>query len=173
VDIAEVARRSGIPASALRYYEEKRLIASVGRRVLGVPDVSPVAPGGRVRRPGRAHTYAAHPENFNEGRHRLRAIPAANGPVVNEHHEVDRGAATVAKVTLDMTAGVAGLRRTSVPATRFGAPLVVQRAVRRIGKICARVAAHDAGPMGQIGLHDERGRMSGGRVTDAMALARG
>jgi DNA-binding transcriptional MerR regulator len=31
VDIAEVARRSGIPASALRYYEEKRLIASVGR----------------------------------------------------------------------------------------------------------------------------------------------
>jgi DNA-binding transcriptional MerR regulator len=34
VDIAEVARRSGIPASALRYYEEKRLIASVGRRGL-------------------------------------------------------------------------------------------------------------------------------------------
>ena len=34
MDIAEVARRSGIPASALRYYEEKRLIASVGRRGL-------------------------------------------------------------------------------------------------------------------------------------------
>jgi DNA-binding transcriptional MerR regulator len=32
LDIAEVARRSGIPASTLRFYEEKRLIASVGRR---------------------------------------------------------------------------------------------------------------------------------------------
>lgn len=31
MDIAEVARRSGIPASTLRYYEEKGLIASVGR----------------------------------------------------------------------------------------------------------------------------------------------
>jgi DNA-binding transcriptional MerR regulator len=32
LDIAEVARRSGVPASTLRYYEEKRLIASIGRR---------------------------------------------------------------------------------------------------------------------------------------------
>jgi DNA-binding transcriptional MerR regulator len=31
MDIAEVARRSGVPASALRYYEQKGLIASVGR----------------------------------------------------------------------------------------------------------------------------------------------
>jgi DNA-binding transcriptional MerR regulator len=42
MDIAEVARRSGIPASALRYYEGKGLIASTGRsglrRVFG-PDV--------------------------------------------------------------------------------------------------------------------------------------
>lgn len=34
LDIAEVARRSGLPASALRYYEEKGLIASVGRQGL-------------------------------------------------------------------------------------------------------------------------------------------
>jgi DNA-binding transcriptional MerR regulator len=34
LDIAEVARRSGMPASALRYYEEKGLIASIGRRGL-------------------------------------------------------------------------------------------------------------------------------------------
>jgi DNA-binding transcriptional MerR regulator len=33
-DIAEVARRSGIPSSALRFYEEKGLIASIGRRGL-------------------------------------------------------------------------------------------------------------------------------------------
>jgi DNA-binding transcriptional MerR regulator len=33
-DIAEVARRSGVPASTLRFYEEKGLIASVGRRGL-------------------------------------------------------------------------------------------------------------------------------------------
>jgi hypothetical protein len=33
------------------------------------------------------------------------AFPGTNGPVVNEHHEVDRGAATAAKVSLDMTAG--------------------------------------------------------------------
>lgn len=33
-DIAEVARRSGIPASALRYYEERGLIESVGRHGL-------------------------------------------------------------------------------------------------------------------------------------------
>jgi DNA-binding transcriptional MerR regulator len=34
MDIAEVARKSGFPASALRYYEEKGLIASVGRQGL-------------------------------------------------------------------------------------------------------------------------------------------
>ena len=34
MDIAEVARRSGLPASTLRFYEEKGLIASVGRRGL-------------------------------------------------------------------------------------------------------------------------------------------
>jgi DNA-binding transcriptional MerR regulator len=34
MDIAEVARRSGVPASALRYYEQKGLIASTGREGL-------------------------------------------------------------------------------------------------------------------------------------------
>ena len=34
MDISEVAKRSGIPASTLRFYEEKGLIASVGRRGL-------------------------------------------------------------------------------------------------------------------------------------------
>ncbi|MCC7267038.1 MAG: helix-turn-helix domain-containing protein [Caulobacteraceae bacterium] len=34
LDIAEVARRSATPASTLRFYEEKGLIASVGRRGL-------------------------------------------------------------------------------------------------------------------------------------------
>lgn len=34
LDIAEVAKRSGLPASTLRYYEEKGLIASVGRQGL-------------------------------------------------------------------------------------------------------------------------------------------
>lgn len=34
LDIAEVSRRSGVPASALRYYEEKGLIGSIGRRGL-------------------------------------------------------------------------------------------------------------------------------------------
>jgi len=34
LDIAAVAQQSGLPASALRYYEEKGLIASVGRRGL-------------------------------------------------------------------------------------------------------------------------------------------
>lgn len=32
MDIAEVAKRSGVPASALRFYESKGLIASVGRQ---------------------------------------------------------------------------------------------------------------------------------------------
>lgn len=32
LDIAEVSRRAGVPASTLRYYEERGLIASVGRR---------------------------------------------------------------------------------------------------------------------------------------------
>jgi DNA-binding transcriptional MerR regulator len=32
--IGEVARRSGVPASTLRYYEERGLIGSVGRRGL-------------------------------------------------------------------------------------------------------------------------------------------
>jgi DNA-binding transcriptional MerR regulator len=34
LDISEVARRSGLPASALRHYEEKGLIKSIGRRGL-------------------------------------------------------------------------------------------------------------------------------------------
>jgi DNA-binding transcriptional MerR regulator len=34
MDITEVARCSGIPASTLRFYEEKGLIASIGRRGL-------------------------------------------------------------------------------------------------------------------------------------------
>lgn len=34
LDIGEVARRAGLPASTLRFYEEKRLIAPVGRHGL-------------------------------------------------------------------------------------------------------------------------------------------
>lgn len=34
MDINEVAQRSGMPASTLRFYEERRLIKSVGRRGL-------------------------------------------------------------------------------------------------------------------------------------------
>ena len=34
MDIAEVARKSGLPASTLRFYEEKGLIASRGRKGL-------------------------------------------------------------------------------------------------------------------------------------------
>ena len=34
LDISEVAQRSGVPASTLRFYEEKKLIASIGRRGL-------------------------------------------------------------------------------------------------------------------------------------------
>jgi len=34
LDIAQVARCSGVPASTLRFYEEKGLIASIGRRGL-------------------------------------------------------------------------------------------------------------------------------------------
>ena len=34
MDIAEVAQRSGLPASTLRFYEEKKLISSIGRRGL-------------------------------------------------------------------------------------------------------------------------------------------
>jgi len=34
LDITEVAQRSGVPASTLRFYEEKGLIASIGRRGL-------------------------------------------------------------------------------------------------------------------------------------------
>lgn len=34
LDIAEVARQAGVPASTLRYYEEKGLIDSIGRRGL-------------------------------------------------------------------------------------------------------------------------------------------
>ena len=34
LDINEVAKRSGVPASALRFYEEKGLVSTVGRRGL-------------------------------------------------------------------------------------------------------------------------------------------
>jgi DNA-binding transcriptional MerR regulator len=42
MDISEVARQTGVPASTLRFYEEKGLIASIGRRGLRrvfAPDV--------------------------------------------------------------------------------------------------------------------------------------
>ena len=51
LDISEVASRSGLPASALRFYEEKGLIASVGRRGLhrlfdpGVMERAPISLG--------------------------------------------------------------------------------------------------------------------------------
>ncbi|WP_260440806.1 MerR family DNA-binding transcriptional regulator, partial [Pseudomonas aeruginosa] len=41
LDIGEVARRSGVPASTLRYYEEKGLIASSGRHGLRRLGLSP------------------------------------------------------------------------------------------------------------------------------------
>ncbi|MEH3048115.1 helix-turn-helix domain-containing protein [Sphingomonas adhaesiva] len=34
IDIAEVAKRSGVPASTLRFYEERGLIRAIGRRGL-------------------------------------------------------------------------------------------------------------------------------------------
>lgn len=34
MDIVEVSRRAGVPASTLRYYEERGLIASIGRKGL-------------------------------------------------------------------------------------------------------------------------------------------
>lgn len=34
LDISEVAKQSGLPASTLRFYEEKKLISSIGRRGL-------------------------------------------------------------------------------------------------------------------------------------------
>ena len=34
MDISTVAKRSGVPASTLRYYEDKGLIQSVGRKGL-------------------------------------------------------------------------------------------------------------------------------------------
>jgi len=34
IDIAELSKQSGLPASTLRYYEEKSLITSIGRRGL-------------------------------------------------------------------------------------------------------------------------------------------
>lgn len=34
LDISELSRQTGVPASTLRYYEEKGLIASIGRRGL-------------------------------------------------------------------------------------------------------------------------------------------
>lgn len=42
LDIGEVARRSGVPASALRYYEDKGLIESIGRRGLRRQYAAPV-----------------------------------------------------------------------------------------------------------------------------------
>ena len=42
LDIVEVSRRTGVPASTLRYYEEKGLIASIGRR--GLRRLIPVNP---------------------------------------------------------------------------------------------------------------------------------
>ena len=68
LDIAAVAQQSGVPASALRYYEEKGLIASVGRRGLrrlfdrwraGTTGVDRAGASGRLfARRDRRHVHA-------------------------------------------------------------------------------------------------------------------
>ena len=81
LDIAEVARRSGVPASALRFYEEKGVIASIGRRGLrrlfdpGILDQLAVigvaqAAGFTLEEIARMFTPAGRPEI---GRDMLRA----------------------------------------------------------------------------------------------------
>ena len=51
LDIGEVSRRSGLPASTLRFYEQKKLIASLGRAAgFSLDEIAPVfATGARPR----------------------------------------------------------------------------------------------------------------------------
>lgn len=95
MDISEVARRTGVPASTLRYYEEKGLITSVGRRGLrrvfdgdvlerlalialgraagfSLDEMAPMVAGGRPRISRRA--LAAKAEELDRTITRLTAI---------------------------------------------------------------------------------------------------
>jgi DNA-binding transcriptional MerR regulator len=47
LDIAAVSRRSGLPASTLRFYEEKGLIASIGRGACGARSTRGCSSGSR------------------------------------------------------------------------------------------------------------------------------
>ena len=58
MDITEVARRSGLPASTLRFYEEKGLIASIGRRGLHRVFSSTVLEGLALIAVGRAAGFS-------------------------------------------------------------------------------------------------------------------
>ena len=102
MDITEVAQRSGVPASTLRFYEEKGLIASIGRRGLRrVFDTGVIAlgraagfsldeiarmfaPDGRPHRPADAHSQSGGtgPDYSQTSRHAgqtaaCRCVPRA------------------------------------------------------------------------------------------------
>lgn len=67
LDIAEVARRSGLPASTLRFYEEKGLIRSIGRCGLR-----------RAFNPGVLHQLAGVPRDSRWKRSPQRLHPTAS-----------------------------------------------------------------------------------------------
>jgi DNA-binding transcriptional MerR regulator len=97
VDITDVARRSGLRASTLRFYEEKGLIASIGRRGLhrvfdpGVLERLALIALGAFRRlfarRNRAHVRARRP-----AAHRAADASSQSRGLGQDHSQTDRNA---------------------------------------------------------------------------------
>ncbi len=122
LDIAEVVRRTGVPVSTLRYYEEQGLIASTGRRGLRrqfAPDV--VDRLGLIAL-GRAAGFALH---------EIKRMFAPDG-----QPDIDRDKLTAKADELDTTIARLTILRDSLrhaaacPAPRHGACPTFQRLVR-------------------------------------------
>ena len=89
MDIAEVAKRSGVPASALRFYEEKGLIESTGRSGLRRTFAPEVIEQLSLIALGQAASFTLD---------EIRSIVSANG-----RKRIDRGALKAKAEEIDAT----------------------------------------------------------------------
>lgn len=127
LDISEVAKRSGVPASALRHYEEKGLIRSIGRRGLRrLFDPGVVETLGLIAL-GRASGFSLD---------EIAMMIAPDGRADIDRQQLRSKADELDRTIRRMTALRDGLRHAAAcPAPRHTACPKFQRIVRRAGRV--------------------------------------
>lgn len=127
LDISEVATRSGVPASALRHYEEKGLIRSIGRRGLR-----------RLFDPGILETLGLIALGRASGfsLDEIAMMIAPDGRADIDREQLQLKADELDRTIRQMTALRDGLRHAAAcPAPRHTECPKFQRIVRRAGRV--------------------------------------